>query len=153
MKPTTKTRLNNLGLLTIRVILATVFVYHGGQKLFGLFGGYGIEGTAKWMASAGIPFPTLSVVLAGSAEFFGGLALLTGLAARLATVPMVFTMVVAIATTHLTGFDARTGGMEYPLTLAAVLAGIGLTGPGRFTLVELVRQIRTSREPAVPAAT
>ena len=147
MTPKTEARLNDLGLLTIRLILATVFVYHGGQKLFGIFGGHGIEGTAKWMASVGIPFPTLSVILAGSTEFFGGLALLglSGLAARLVTVPMAFTMFVAIATTHLGGFDARTGGMEYPLTLAAALVGIGLTGPGRFTLVELVRRVRSPR--------
>ena len=61
------------GLLLVRVGLAGPMIYHGSQKLFGWFGGYGIEGTAGWMASQGIPFPVLSTTLAGSAEFFGGL--------------------------------------------------------------------------------
>lgn len=128
----------DIGLLLIRVMVGVVFVFHGSQKLFGLFGGFGISGTADWMASIGIPFATVSALLAGSAEFFGGLALLTGVAVRWAAVPMVFTMIVACVTAHAGGFSAQAGGMEYPLTLAFVLAGLGLTGAGRFTLPALI---------------
>src|SRR5688572_23284053 len=84
-------RLADNGLLLIRAVLAMVFIYHGGQKLFGWFGGYGIVGTAGWMASVGIPFPMLSTVLAASVEFFGGIILLLGTGARLAAIPMAFT--------------------------------------------------------------
>lgn len=140
---------HDTGLLLLRAVLAAVFVYHGGQKLFGWFGGYGIEGTAQWMAGQGIPFPVLSVLLAGSAELFGGLALLAGgLAARLATVPMAFTMAVAIVTTHLGAFDARAGGMEYPLTLGVALVALGLTGPGELGLPALARRLRGQAAPA-----
>src|SRR3712207_3030635 len=85
----------DIGLLLIRAVLATVFIYHGGQKHFGLFGGYGIEGTAGWMASIGIPFPTLATVLSGATEFFGGIVLLLGTGTRLAAIPMAFNMLVA----------------------------------------------------------
>ena len=130
-------RLADNGLLLIRAVLAMVFIYHGGQKLFGWFDGYGIVGTAGWMASVGIPFPMLSTVLAASVEFFGGIILLLGTGARLAAIPMAFTMLVAIVTAHSTGFDARTGGMEYPLTLGVVLVALALLGPGRLTVGRL----------------
>jgi putative oxidoreductase len=135
---TTHNRSADIGLFLIRAVLAAVFIYHGGQKLFGLFGGYGIEGTAGWMASIGIPFPTLSTVLAGGTEFFGGIVLLLGTGTRLAAVPMAFNMLVAIATVHRSGFDARSGGMEFPLTLAVLLAALALIGPGRLTVGNLV---------------
>lgn len=123
----------DLALLVMRLMVGIVFVFHGSQKLFGLFGGYGITGTAGWMESLGIPLPLVSATLAGAAEFFGGIALVTGVGQRLLAVPLAFTMLVAATTAH-SGFDATSGGMEYPLTLAAVVAGLGLLGPGRFAL-------------------
>ena len=123
----------DLALLLVRLMAGTALAFHGSQKLFGLFGGYGIEGTAGWMESIGIPFPTLSVVLAGSTELVGGIAFITGLFARSLAIPATFTMLVAAFTAH-TGFDATQGGMEYPLVLASVAAAIGLAGPGRLSL-------------------
>lgn len=132
---------SDIGLFLIRAALAAVFIFHGGQKLFGLFGGHGLDATAQWMAGNGIPLPTLSALLAGSAEFFGGIALLLGVGARIAAVPMAFTMLVAILTAHPTGFDSRSGGMEYPLTLGLVLVAIALLGAGRLTLGRLVTAV------------
>ena len=109
-----------------------VFLFHGSQKLFGLFEGPGLEGMAGWLESLGVPFPMLSAALAGGAEFFGGLALITGLGSRLLSIPLTFTMLVA-CWTH-TGFSAAQGGMEYPLLLAVLAAGLGLTGPGKYAL-------------------
>jgi putative oxidoreductase len=122
----------DLALVGVRAMVGTVFVFHGSQKLFGAFGGYGLEGTAGWMASIGIPFADLSALLAGSTEFFGGLALVVGLATRVVSVPLLFTMVVAAFTAH-TGFNAATGGMEYPLVLAAISGALALAGAGRFS--------------------
>lgn len=131
-------RAADLGLLAIRAMLATVFVYHGSQKLFGLFGGHGIDGFAGYLASLGVPLPEVSAVLAGSAEFFGGLILLAGVAFRWALIPLVITMLVAAFTAH-TGFDITRGGNEYALTLAVVVGALALTGPGRYTLTALAR--------------
>lgn len=65
----------NVGSLIFRVPVGTIFAAHGAQKLFGWFGGYGLEGTAQWLASVGIEPGYLMAVLSGSAEFFGGVAL------------------------------------------------------------------------------
>ena len=130
---------HDAGLLLVRVGLAGPMVYHGSQKLFGWFGGYGIEGTAGWMASQGIPFPVLSTTLAGGAEFFGGLALLLGVLARPAAAALAFTMLVAAWTLRAGGYNAVSGGLEYPLTLALVFAGVAFTGAGRWTLPRWAR--------------
>lgn len=123
----------DLALLAIRLITGSVFVFHGAQKLFGAFGGYGIQGTAGWMESLGIPFPTLSTVMAGGTEFIGGLAFLTGILTRLVSAPLAFAMLVGAFTAH-SGFDVTQGGMEYPLVLAVTALALGLSGPGRFSL-------------------
>ena len=125
--------MTDLGLFLIRTIVAVVFIYHGGGKLFGWFGGSGLQATAGFMGKLGIPYPMAGAVLSGSAEFFGGVLLLTGVAARLAAIPMAFNMAVACLTAH-HGFNGMKGGMEYPLTLGVVLAGLVLTGPGGLSL-------------------
>ena len=137
-------RFRDVALLGLRGVLAAVFVFHGAQKLFGIFGGHGLEGTAGWMASLGIPFPLASATLAGSTELLGGLALAIGVLARLAALPLIVTMVVAMATAH-SGFDAGAGGIEYPLTLAVVLASIAIQGPGRFTLPKVATRLAPGR--------
>jgi putative oxidoreductase len=138
-------RFVDVGLLLIRTVLAAVFVFHGSQKLFGWFGGYGIEGTAEWMAKIGIPLPLLSTVVVGCVEFFGGIALLLGMGTRIAAIPMACSMLVAIATVHNSAFDARAGGMEFPLTLAVVLVALSLIGPGRLTVTLLLKRKREHR--------
>ena len=145
----------DVGLFLIRAVLAAIFIYHGGQKLFGLFGGYGIEGTAGWMASIGIPLPKLSAVLAGGSEFFGGIVLLLGTGARIAAIPMAFSMLVAIVTVHRSAFDSRSGGMEFPLALLVVLVAVSMIGPGRLTVGRLLRSgakndVAAATSPAIP---
>lgn len=125
----------SFGLFAIRAMLAVVFVFHGAQKLFGAFGGYGLDGTAQWMGSIGIPLPWLSALAASLAELLGGLALLTGLWFRPLLIPLFGTMLVAAFVGHAgKGFDAQHGGMEYPLTLAIVVLGLIATGPGDLAL-------------------
>ncbi|MEM7306584.1 MAG: DoxX family protein [Planctomycetota bacterium] len=137
----------DLALLALRLMAGSVFAFHGAQKLFGLFGGYGVAGTAGWMESIGIPLPTVSAVLAGGTELVGGLALFAGLGQRLLAVPLTFTMLVAAFTAH-SGFNAATGGMEYPLTLAVLAAALGLLGPGRLSLARAASG--TGAEAVVP---
>lgn len=138
---------HDVGRLLIRLMVGVVFAFHGSQKLFGWFGGGGIAGTAGAFESLGLPLPAASAVLAGSAEFFGGLAVLSGFGLRVAVVPMVFTMLTAAVTAHWGTFAAQAGGMEYPLTLAFVLAGLGFLGPGRFTVARALRR-RPEADPA-----
>jgi len=131
MNSSTRPLSADLGLFLIRAMLGVVFLFHGSQKLFGAFGGHGLDGTAQWMGSIGIPLPFVSALLAALAETLGGAALLTGALFRLLLLPLAFTMLVAAFVGHAgKGFDVTQGGMEYPLTLFAVLAGLLLTGPG-----------------------
>lgn len=135
----------NTALLALRLILATVFIFHGSQKLFGCFGGYGLTATGQYMESIGIPFGTVSAFLAGSTEFFGGILLLAGVLIPIVTIPMVVTMLVASFVAHGGGFNAQTGGMEYALTLSVVLASLGLLGGGDWTLERFFKKPATAR--------
>ena len=118
------------GLFLIRVMLAVVFVFHGSQKLFGLFDGPGFEGFANFLASQDVPLPKISAALAAGSEFFGGLALLANFKLRLVALPMAFTMFVAAFMVSGKGFDNDRDGMEYPLTLAVILVALALVGGG-----------------------
>src|SRR5574337_1790426 len=70
------------GVLALRIPVGIVFAAHGAQKLFGWFGGYGLEGTGQFFGSVGLNPGYLMALLAGLAEFFGGLALVAGFLVR-----------------------------------------------------------------------
>lgn len=121
--------------LALRLPVAIIFMAHGAQKLFGWFGGYGLEGTGQWMASIGLEPGYLMALGAGSAEFLGGLALLIGLLTRPAAVALAFTMIVAIFTVHIgNGLFMSNNGYEFGLALLAASVSLALSGGGRFSL-------------------
>ncbi len=125
--------------LAVRIPVGAIFVAHGAQKLFGWFGGYGLQGTAQWMDSIGLHPGTLLALLAGGAEFFGGLALLLGLLVRPASAVLAFTMLVAISSVHIgKGLFLSNGGYEYGLALLAVSVALFISGAGRFSLDKLL---------------
>jgi len=86
--------------LILRVPVGTILAAHGAQKLFGWFGGYGLEGTGQWLASVGLEPGYLMALLSGGAEFFGGIGLILGLLTRPAAIVSAFTMLVALVCTH-----------------------------------------------------
>lgn len=131
--------LNDTALLLIRLMVGIVFVFHGSQKVFGIFGGHGVEGFAAYLSSLNIPFPLLNAWAAALTELLGGIALLLGTGLRIAAVPLTITMLVAAFLANSHAFDAQEGGMEYPLTLAVIVASLGLAGPGRFNARNLFR--------------
>ncbi|WP_025564140.1 DoxX family protein [Psychromonas sp. SP041] len=121
--------------LILRAPIGLILAAHGSQKLFSWFGGYGLEGTGQWMASIGMTPGYLMALLAGSAEFFGGLALLLGLLTRPAAVVAAFTMVVAIFSVHISnGLFMDNNGYEYALTLLVALIALAVQGGGSFSL-------------------
>lgn len=126
---------NSLASLALRIPTGIIFVAHGAQKLFGSFGGYGLEGTGQWMAAIGLEPGFLMALGAGSAEFFGGIALLIGLLTRPAAVVLAFTMIVAILTVHISnGLFMSNNGYEFGLTLLAISVALAFSGGGRFSL-------------------
>ena len=126
---------NSVTPLVLRIAAGVIFAAHGAQKLFGLFGGYGLEGTGQWMESIGLAPGYLMALLAGSAEFFGGLAFLLGLLVRPSALVLAVTMAVAIATVHLEkGLFMANDGYEFGLALLAISVALVLSGGGRLSL-------------------
>ncbi|MES2784496.1 MAG: DoxX family protein [Pseudomonadota bacterium] len=118
--------------LALRVPAGVIFTAHGAQKLFGWFGGYGLEGTGKWMGSIGLAPGYLLALLAGSAEFFGGLALIIGLLVRPSALALAFSMLVAIFTAHAgKGLFVANNGIEFALALLAIAVALAISGGGR----------------------
>ena len=130
-----------LDTLPVRVAVGATFAAHGAQKLFAWFGGYGLEGTAGWMASIGIEPAMLMTVLAGSSEFFGGLLLIVGLLVRPAALTLAIAMVVAIFTVHIqNGLFMSNNGYEYALALLVVSVGLMIRGGGSFSADRVIQQ-------------
>ena len=124
-----------LGSLALRLPIGIIFMAHGAQKLFGWFGGYGLDGTGQWMASIGLEPGYLMALLAGSGEFFGGLAILLGLLTRPAAAVLAFTMAVAIVTVHLgNGLFMANNGYEFGLALLAASVALVALGGGSLSL-------------------
>ena len=123
------------GPLALRIPIGIIFVAHGAQKLFGAFGGYGLEGTGQFMASLGLTPGYLMALLAGSAEFFGGLALLFGVLVRPAAAALAFAMLVAIFTVHIShGLFVDKNGYEFALALLAASVSLFASGAGRLSV-------------------
>ncbi len=125
---------NNWAPLALRLPVGIIFIAHGAQKLFGAFGGYGLEGTGQWMASIGLEPGYLMALLAGSGEFFGGIAILLGLLTRPAALVAAFTMIVAIFTVHIgNGLFMSNNGYEFGLALLAASVSLLISGGGNLS--------------------
>lgn len=125
--------------LVVRAGIGIIFAAHGSQKLFGWFGGYGLEGTAGWMASIGLEPGMLMAILAGGAEFLGGLFLIIGLFVRPAALLLAATMLVAIFIVHLpNGLFMSNNGYEFGLALLVASVGLLIRGAGSFSLDRLL---------------
>ena len=123
------------GPLALRIPVGIIFVAHGAQKQFGAFGGYGLEGTGQFMASIGLTPGYLMALLAGSAEFFGGLALLFGVLVRPAAAALAFAMLVAIFSVHIgNGLFMDKNGYEFGLALLAASLSLLISGAGRLSV-------------------
>lgn len=130
-----------VGNLLLRVPVGITFALHGAQKLFGWFGGYGLAGTAGWMESIGLAPGYLMALMAGSAEFFGGLLLMLGLLTRPTGFVLALTMVVAIFTVHWQhGFFMSNNGYEFALALLAASLAMAASGAGKFALDTVIHK-------------
>ncbi|MDH6227221.1 MULTISPECIES: DoxX family protein [Streptomyces] len=127
----------DLGLLLLRAGTGGVLVAHGTQKLFGWFGGHGLEGTGQWMESIGYSPGKASATMAGAAEAGGGLLLALGLATPAAGAAAAGAMAGAAAVHAPQGFFAQSGGYEYAASLGLTAASLAVTGPGRISLDNL----------------
>jgi putative oxidoreductase len=121
----------DVSLLILRVIVGVIFAAHGAQKLFGVWGGQGLEATVAAPPAGMGPIGYLVTI----GEFFGGLGLVFGFLTRFSAASLIVIMVGAIAMVHFkNGFFLQNQGFEYNLALIGLLLPILIAGPGRFSI-------------------
>ncbi|MEU3980610.1 DoxX family protein [Streptomyces sp. NPDC026672] len=135
---------HDVGLLLLRLVLGTALVAHGAQKLFGWFGGGGIDGTAQFFEASGYPAARFLAVVAGLIETAGGIGLALGLLTPLAAAAVLGDMINAIGVKWGGGFFAPEG-VEYELLLACAVGALTLSGPGRIAADRSLPLLREHR--------
>ena len=125
----------DLGIFVLRVVIGLLFIGHGAQKLFGWFGGSGLQATAKMYESLHLQPNKFWAVIAGLSEFLGGAGLALGVFTPVAAALIIGVMLMAILRVHLPhGLWNQNRGIEYPLVNLLVAAFLGLFGPGTYAL-------------------
>ena len=132
----------DLGRLLLRITVGSIFVEHGTQKLFGWFGGHGLDGSGQFFESIGLRPGRRHAMAAGVAEAGGGTLLALGLATPLAAAALGSVMVTALRTTIWPdGIKVGTGG--YELLLLASGIALAESGPGSLSLDALLGSERS----------
>lgn len=123
------------GITALRVIIGVIFLVHGLQKMFM----FGVEGTAGFLGSLGIPLAGVFAVILIAVEVLGGLALILGAFTRIVSVLVAITMLVALFTVHLgNGFFVSDGGYEFVLLMMVGGITLVLTGAGALALDDVL---------------
>jgi putative oxidoreductase len=133
-----------IGRLLLRLTVGGFFFGHGTQKLFGWFGGHGIDATAQMFEGLGMRPGRRNAIAAGAAEAGGGAALALGLATPLAAGALTSVMLTAIHRVHLkNGPWVTSGGYEYNAVLIAAVLALTEVGPGPLSLDAAMDNERT----------
>ena len=127
------------GLLIARLVFGLAMSAHGAQKLFGWFGGYGLNKTGEFFVQLGFRPGRMLAAVASATEVVAGLLLATGFLGPVGPAMIVSVMIVAVVTVHWNnGFFAATNGIELPLLFAALAVVLAFTGPGSYSLDALL---------------
>ena len=125
----------DIGLLLLRLTVGLTLGAHGAQKLFGWFGGQGLEATGRGLEALGFVPGRRQALMAGLTETGAGLLLVLGLLTPLAATMVFAVMLVAALSVHVKqGFFITSGGYEYNLMLGAAGLSLAFTGAGAFSL-------------------
>lgn len=127
-----------MGPAVLRLAVAAVLIGHGAQKLFGLWGGAGLDGTAAQFALLGLSPPAVLALVFGVVELAGGVVLVLGaytswVAPVLALDPLVFVWKIHVYNGFFLNWTLTPGvghGVEYHLLLVAALVCLAFTGGG-----------------------
>ena len=126
--------MRDIGLLGTRAVLGGYLAVHGAQKLFGSFGGRGLEVTAAGFDNMGMHPGKAMAALAGASELGGGVLTVTGVSDPLGPLAIAGTMIVATAVHRKQGPMSQSRGFELPLTNLAAAVGLISSGSGRLRL-------------------
>jgi putative oxidoreductase len=133
-----------IGRLLLRLTVGSLFFGHGTQKLFGWFGGHGLEATSSMFHSIGMRPGNRNAVAAGIAEAGGGAGIALGLATPLSAATLTSVMLTAINRVHLkNGPWLTNGGYEYNIVLIAAVLALVEVGPGELSLDHLLGSERS----------
>jgi putative oxidoreductase len=125
----------SIGILILRVVIGLLMVGHGAQKAFGWFGGYGLQKTGEFFTQIGFRPGRAFAAAASIGEIAGGLLIALGFLGPIGPALIISVMIVAAVTVHWgQGLFASTNGIELPLLYAAAAFGLGLIGPGPYSL-------------------
>lgn len=123
-----------LGEPLVRFATGLFLVPHGAQKLFGWFGGQGVDESGAFFITV-YSLPGYLALIAGLVEFLGGLMLAFGFATRLAAGMITVLMALAVIEVRWTnGFFWTESGFEYPLLWGLLALSFVLRGGGRYSL-------------------
>lgn len=128
-----------IGLLLLRLAVGFTLAAHGAQKLFGWFGGPGLDVTGQHMAGLGFVPGRRHALTAGLVEVAGGVLLALGFLTPVAATVVFAVMLVAGVSVHAKhGFFLATGGYEYTLVLGLAGLAVAFTGPGALSIDALL---------------
>ncbi|MBF6612408.1 MAG: DoxX family protein [Chloroflexi bacterium] len=127
--------MGSLALLILRLTVGTLMAGHGSQKLFGWFGGSGLEGTRGWLESMGLRPGRPWALSASLSEFGGGLLMLLGFLNPIGALGVIGAMSMATAKAHWgKPIWVSSGGAELPVINTSAALAIALAGSGRYSL-------------------
>lgn len=124
----------DLGLLILRFVFGLVMIGHGTQKLFGWFGGPGLQKASGYVGARGFAPAAFWTFVGSASETVGGLLLLLGFLSPLGSIAIASSMLTAIVAFHWPKFWAAEGGYEHALSMLTAAVVVGLTGPGAYSL-------------------
>jgi putative oxidoreductase len=124
----------DFGLLVLRLVIGGTFVAHSLQKLFGLWGGPGIDGFARYLGTFGFSQTTLLSWVTGVGELVGGALLMLGLFTPVGAAAVLAVAANVIYLKWNAGFFEPPVGFEREALLAAGAFTFLFTGPGRLSL-------------------
>ena len=125
----------SLGLLVARIVVGLLMAAHGTQKLFGWFGGYGLQKTGEFFAQLGFRPGRAFAAAASITELTSGLLIAFGFLGPIGPALMISVMIVAVATVHWgNGLFATTNGVEVPVLYSTAGVALSLVGFGSYSL-------------------
>lgn len=131
-------RMHDAALLLARVVVGSSIAAHGAQKLFGWFGGPGIEGTTKMFETLGFRPPETMARVASATEILSGVLIATGTAGALGPAMLASVMTAATGSVHLkNGYFANKNGFELNAMYAALALVLAVEDHGSLSVDEI----------------
>lgn len=120
----------DISLLILRFFMGATFIRYAVVKV------EKFDWYTNWFTDTlALPFPVLNLYIATIVEGLGGLLLILGFFTRAISIPLIFTMLVALFLVNINnGFPASKFGMEIPLAYISILLILLTSGAGKFSI-------------------